>query len=166
MSTKLERLKSIKSVIQWHCENNFNEDYYKVVNRIIKKLEANEKFSMDSGKEGGWVAGLLCVVGEDSDLFNPRSFDYDNEYYSKIDVAEACGVSTTTMNSRVKKIREALPKGALFKADIRRFNNVLMDEDFDDEGEELQSSLQELLQEFCDGANYPKENYTNEKYKE
>ena len=148
MSTNKERLNEIKSRIDWHCENNFNKDYHKVVKRLIKELGKNKNFSMDSGKEGGWVAGLLYVVGEDSDLFNPYNFGFDKEYYSKTDVANGCGVSVGTMKSRAQKIREALPANMVFKADISQFDNNYADDIFDDmivdNSGELQFELDQL----------------------
>ena len=73
---------------------------------------------MDSGKYLGWVAGILYVVGEDSGLFEPNNTMNDNLYYSKTELAEGVGVSITTMKARATNIREALPEGSKFEADI------------------------------------------------
>lgn len=169
MSTQKEKLNNIQSSIDWHCENNFNEDYHKAVNKLIKKLLKNDKFSMNSGKEGGWVAGLLYVVGEDSDLFNQYNFAYDKEYYTKTDVAEGCGVSVSTMKSRAQKIREAIPGNCVFKANISNFNNKYEEDIFENTSLEdldfLQENLDELLgsDEFIFGSS-PDNAY--EKYEE
>jgi len=169
MSTQKKRLNDIKSAIDWHCENNFNKDYHNKVNNLIKILTKNNNFSMDSGKEGGWVAGLLYVVGEDSDLFNQYNYSYEKEYYTKTDVALGCGVSVSTMKSRAQKIREALPVNSVFKADISNFNNNYEEDSFDsispDDLDELGENLAQMIQsgEFIFGN---KANDSHEKYKE
>jgi len=149
MSTQ-KRLNDIKSAIDWHCENNFNKDYHNKVNNLIKILTKNNNFSMGSGKEGGWVAGLLYVVGEDSDLFNQDNYSYNKEYYTKTDVALGCGVSVSTMKLRAQKIREALPVNSVFKADISDFNNTYEEDSFDgiipDELKKLGEILANILQ--------------------
>lgn len=73
---------------------------------------------MDGGKYLGWVGGLLYVVGEDSNLFDPNNVKCDKLYYSKSEVAEGVGISATTMRARANDIREALPEGSKFEADI------------------------------------------------
>lgn len=169
MSTKKERLNDIKSAIDWHCENNFNKDYHNKVKKLIKMLTKNKTFSMDSGKEDGWVAGLLYVVGEDSDLFNQYNYAYDKEYYSKTDVAKGCGVSVSTMKSRAQKIREALPENSLFKADISDFNNNYEEGSFDDISMEDLDELQENLAQLIQSGDFVFGNQTDdfeEKYKE
>jgi len=42
----------------------------------------------------------------------------DKLYYSKTELAEGVGVSITTMKARATNIREALPEGSKFEADI------------------------------------------------
>ena len=111
-------LKEINNALQWHCESNFTKDYHKTVKALVNKLKKNKEFSMDSGKYLGWVAGILYVVGEDSGLFEPNNTMNDKLYYSKTELAEGVGVSITTMKARATNIREALPEGSKFEADI------------------------------------------------
>ena len=118
MSTDKNILKEINNALQWHCESNFTKDYHKTVKALVNKLKKNKEFSMDSGKYLGWVAGILYVVGEDSGLFEPNNTMNDKLYYSKTELAEGVGVSITTMKARATNIREALPEGSKFEADI------------------------------------------------
>lgn len=118
MSTDKNILKEINNALQWHCESNFTKSYHKTVKALVNKLKKNKEFSMDSGKYLGWVAGILYVVGEDSGLFEPNNTMNDKLYYSKTELAEGVGVSITTMKARATNIREALPEGSKFEADI------------------------------------------------
>ena len=88
MSTDKNILKDINNSLQWHCEANFTKDYHKTVKALVNKLKKNKEFSMDGGKYLGWVGGLLYVVGEDSNLFDPNNVKCDKLYYSKSEVAE------------------------------------------------------------------------------
>ena len=118
MSTDKNILKDINNSLQWHCEANFTKDYHKTVKALVNKLKKNKEFSMDGGKYLGWVGGLLYVVGEDSNLFDPNNVKCDKLYYSKSEVAEGVGISATTMRARANDIREALPEGSKFEAEI------------------------------------------------
>lgn len=128
MSTEKNRLKEINNALQWHCESNFTKGYHKTVKALINKLKKNKDFSMDSGKSLGWVAGILYVVGEDSDLFNSNNIMNNKLYYSKTELADGVGISISTMKARAKNIREALPQESKFEADI----TYIYDEGFED----------------------------------
>ena len=101
-----------------HCDECFNESYYKTTKKLIDKLKKIKEFSMDKGKIEGWVVGLLYIVGEYSGLFNQTNWMESKEYISKIDMAKIAEVSVATMKSRASKIREVLPKNAKFVEDI------------------------------------------------
>lgn len=128
MSTDKKILKEINDALQWHCESNFTKGYHKAVKALVNKLKKNKEFSMDNGKYLGWVAGILYVVGEDSELFEPNNTINDKLYYSKTELAEGVGVSLTTMKARANNIREALPEGSKFEADI----TYIYDEGFEE----------------------------------
>ena len=55
---------------------------------------------------------------EDCNLFDQHNVKCDQLYYSKSEVAEGVGISATTMRARANDIREALPEGSKFEADI------------------------------------------------
>lgn len=118
MATDKDKLKQITDIVKTHCDECFNEDYYKTTKKLIDKLKNIKEFSMDKGKIEGWVAGLLYIVGEDSGLFNQTNWIESKEYISKTDMAKIAEVSVATMKSRASKIRDVLPKNAKFVADI------------------------------------------------
>lgn len=118
MSTDKNRIKQITEIVKTHCDECFNESYYKTTKKLIDKLKKIKEFSMDKGKIEGWVAGLLYIVGEDSGLFNQTNWMESKEYISKTDMAKIAEVSVATMKSRASKIREVLPKNAKFVEDI------------------------------------------------
>ena len=128
MSTDKKILKEINNALQWHCESNFTKGYHKTVKALVNKLKKNKEFSMDNGKDLGWVAGILYVVGEDSGLFEQSNQSSNKLYYSKTELAEGVGVSMTTMKARANNIREALPEGSKFAADI----TYIYDEGFEE----------------------------------
>lgn len=119
MTTKKELMKEIKIGSESFCNEFLSKDYYKVVNRLINKLDKNKKFSMDKGKKLGWIAGLIYVVGEDSRLFDKNNFYKGKIYISKSELSRHINISVSTMKSREKEIRKALPKNAKFIASIK-----------------------------------------------
>lgn len=123
MPTDKIRLKNITEIIRIHCDIAFNDSFYKTTKSLMNKLKKNKEFSMDSGKIEGWIAALLYVVGEDSDLFNPKNWIKEKLYISKTDLAGGVGVSASTMRSRAQNIREALPEGSKFVANIKLDEN-------------------------------------------
>ncbi|MEG0855795.1 MAG: DUF6398 domain-containing protein [Terrisporobacter sp.] len=128
MATDKVRLKEITDTTRIHCEIAFNDKYYKTVKALMNKLKKNKEFSMDSGKVEGWIAGLLYIVGEDSELFNPNNWIKEKRYISKTDLASGVNVSPTTMRNRAAEIREVLPEDSRFIADL-----TYKDEDIDGE---------------------------------
>ena len=130
MSTDKKILKEINHALQWHCESNFTKGYHKAVKALVNKLKKNKDFSMDSGQYLGWVAGILYVAGEDSGLFEQNNFINNKLYYSKTELADGVGVSITTMKSRAKDIREALPEGSKFEGDITYIYDDKFEESF------------------------------------
>ncbi|MEG1132316.1 MAG: DUF6398 domain-containing protein [Romboutsia sp.] len=119
MTTKKELMKEIKIGSESFCNEFLSKDYYKVVNRLINNLDKNKKFSMDKGKKLGWIAGLIYVVGEDSGLFDKNNFYKGKIYISKSELSRHINISVSTMKSREKEIRKALPKNAKFIASIK-----------------------------------------------
>lgn len=119
MTTKKELMKEIKIGSESFCNEFLSKDYYKVVNRLINKLDKNKKFSMDKGKKLGWIAGLIYVVGEDSGLFDKKNFYKGKIYISKSELSRHINISVSTMKSREKEIRKDLPKNAKFIASIK-----------------------------------------------
>ena len=143
MSTDKKLIKIITELVKMYSEEYLCDDYYKVTKKLIDKLKKNKEFSMDNGKMEGWVAGLLYVVGEDSNLFDQKNFYSGTKLYiPKTDLAAMIDVSVPTMKKRAKEIREALPKNAKFVADISCDYDFFCDEDYDDED---LSSIDELL---------------------
>lgn len=119
MTTKKELMKEIKIGSESFCNEFLSKDYYKVVNRLINNLDKNKKFSMDKGKKLGWIAGLIYVVGEDSGLFDKNNFYKGKIYISKSELSRHINISVSTMKSREKEIRKALPENAKFTASIK-----------------------------------------------
>ncbi|MEG2788576.1 MAG: DUF6398 domain-containing protein [Romboutsia sp.] len=119
MTTKKELMKEIKIGSESFCNEFLSKDYYKVVNRLINNLDKNKKFSMDKGKKLGWIAGLIYVVGEDSGLFDKNNFYKGKIYISKSELSRHINISVSTMKSREKEIRKALPENAKFSASIK-----------------------------------------------
>ncbi|MGM9532604.1 DUF6398 domain-containing protein [Intestinibacter sp.] len=149
MATDKDKIKQITDIVKTHCDECFNEDYYKTTKKLIDKLKKNKDFSMDKGKIEGWVAGLLYIVGEDSGLFNQTNWIESKEYISKTDMAKIAEVSVATMKSRASKIREVLPKNAKFVADITYEEDDYdfcfgFDDDDDEDGYEMDEVLQKM----------------------
>lgn len=119
MTTKKELMKEIKIGSESFCNEFLSKEYYKVVNRLINNLDKNKKISMDKGKKLGWIAGLIYVVGEDSGLFDKNNFYKGKIYISKSELSRHINISVSTMKSREKEIRKALPKNAKFIASIK-----------------------------------------------
>ena len=120
MSTLQKVIKTIKNIVKECCDEILFDEYYKTTEKLINKLKKNKNFSMDGGMVEGWAAGLLYVVGEDSDLFNRENKKSDKLYLTKQEVANTAGVSTGTMRTRATEIRAALPKNANFTVDLTR----------------------------------------------
>lgn len=143
MATDKNRLKEITETINIHCNIAFDDNYYKATKGLINKLKKNKEFSMDSGKIEGWIGGLLYIVGEDSELFNPNNWIKEKRYISKTDLAAGVGISATTMRNRGSDIREALPEDCEFIADItyrEEDNNRITSRDALDKMESLISN--------------------------
>ena len=147
MATDKNLIKKITELVKIYSEEYLCDDYYKVTKKLIDKLKKNKEFSMDKGKIEGWVAGLLYIVGEDSNLFDQKNFYSGTKMYiPKVDLAGIVDVSVPTMKKRAKDIREALPKNAKFVADISCDYDFFCDDCYDedyDEGHE--PTIDELL---------------------
>ncbi|CEN29994.1 Uncharacterised protein [[Clostridium] sordellii] len=119
MRTDKYLIEEIKNKSQSICIDLFDKNYYKAVNKLINELNKNKTFSMNKGSTLGWVAGLIYVVGVDSNLFDKNNFYKGKIYISKKELSKYLGVSLNTMKSREKYIREAVSLNSKFIASIK-----------------------------------------------
>ncbi|EPZ54655.1 hypothetical protein H477_3795 [[Clostridium] sordellii ATCC 9714] len=106
MRTDKYLIEEIKNKSQSICRDLFDKNYYKAVNKLINELNKNKTFSMNKGSTLGWVAGLIYVVGVDSNLFDKNNFYKGKIYISKKELSKYLGVSLNTMKSREKYIEK------------------------------------------------------------
>lgn len=154
MSLDKNKLNQIINMVKYCCDDYLSEDYYKTTKKLIDKLKKNKNFSIDRGKVEGWVAGILYIIGEDSDLFNQNNWINSKKYITKTEMARIVGVSTTTMKNRASDIREALPKNAKFVANITYKEENCYDFYFDDDEDDNSYEVSQVLKKMADMINH------------
>ena len=86
------------------CEQYLNDDYQQLARDMAIKVCRKGPVDIRRGKAKGWASGIIHALGWVNFLHDPATKPYMNSS----DVAKGFGVSTGTMTTKSKIIRDAL----------------------------------------------------------
>lgn len=99
-----DRINEIRNAIIEYCKENLNEQYKDMSLDILKKIQQKDEDLLNSSRCDIWVASILNIVLEDSEMFKRKH----PMYITKKAFSEKTGVSSKTIKAKSEIIRSLL----------------------------------------------------------
>ena len=97
-------INEIRNAIIEYCKENLNEQYKAMSLDILKKIQQKDEDLLNSSRCDIWVASILNIVLEDSEMFKRKH----PMYITKKAFSEKTGVSSKTIKAKSEIIRSLL----------------------------------------------------------
>lgn len=86
------------------CADLLDEEYAELARQVVAKLARKRPSPLQSGRAATWAGGVLWALGQVNFLFD-RSTE---PYLAHDDLADAFGLSKSTLSQKAKQIRDML----------------------------------------------------------
>lgn len=86
------------------CADLLDEEYARLARHVVAKLARKRPSPLLSGRPGTWAGAVVWALGQVNFLFNQSS----EPYVTHDALAEAFGLSKTTLGQKAKQVRDTL----------------------------------------------------------
>ena len=86
------------------CAELLHEEYAGLARHVVAKLARKRSSPLQSGRAATWAGGVIYALGQVNFLFDRSS----EPYVSHDDLAEAFGLSKSTLSQKAKQVRDIL----------------------------------------------------------
>jgi hypothetical protein len=86
------------------CADLLDEEYADLARQVVAKLARKRPSPLQSGRATTWAGGVVWALGQVNFLFDPSS----KPYVAHDDLADAFGLSKSTLGQKAKQIRDML----------------------------------------------------------
>jgi hypothetical protein len=86
------------------CADLLDEEYAGLARQVVAKLARKRPSPLQTGRAATWAGGVVWALGQVNFLFDPSA----KPYVTHDDLADAFGLSKSTLGQKAKQIRDML----------------------------------------------------------